>query len=202
MRDGNITVEHVDQVVTPLRSVEEVILHVDRADGRRTELPLAVAADRDENSYLRELRVDYSSWPTGDTHLVRTPMFQFDPECHASGVVGEYQQALAAGDVERTVAAFEPGGFVREPSGLSYVHQEPTSCARSSRASSPTAAASRSSTARSPTTASRARSSTTSSPGGDRARAPGRHRRLRARRERQARGRRIDDDVDPPLGPT
>ncbi len=123
VRDGNITVEHVDQVVTPFRSVEEVILHVDRADGTRTELPLAVAADRDEQSYLRELRVYYSSWPTGDTHLVRTPMFQFDPDCHPSGIVGEYQQALAAGDVERTVAAFEPGGFVREPSGLSYVHQ-------------------------------------------------------------------------------
>jgi hypothetical protein len=31
--------------------------------------------------------------------------------------------ALAAGDVEATVAAFEPDGFVREPAGDAYTHR-------------------------------------------------------------------------------
>jgi hypothetical protein len=123
VRDGNITVESLGLVVTPLRTVEEVVLRVDRADGTRAELPVAVAADRDEKAYLRELRVYYSSWPTDSTHLVRTPMFQHDPELHPSGVVGEYQQALAAGDVEQIVAAFEPDGYFREPSGIDFIHR-------------------------------------------------------------------------------
>ena len=32
---------------------------------------------------------------------------------------GEYQRALAAGDVEAAVAAFEPDGYVREPAPAS-----------------------------------------------------------------------------------
>ena len=123
VKERNITVENVDLVVTPLRSVEEVVLHIDRDDGRRTELPLAVAADRDENAYLRELRVYYSTWPLTDEHLVRTPLLQPDPEAHPSGDVGAYQRALAAGDVEGTVAEFEPGAWVREPAGNAYVHR-------------------------------------------------------------------------------
>jgi hypothetical protein len=123
VKDRNITVENVDLVVTRLRSVEEVVLHIDRDDGRRTELPLAVAADRDENAYLRELRVYYSTWPLTDGHLVRTPLLQPDPEAHPSGDVGSYQRALAAGDVEGTVAEFEPGAWVREPAGNAYVHR-------------------------------------------------------------------------------
>jgi hypothetical protein len=123
VRDRNITVENVALVVTPLRSVEEVVLHVDRDDGTRTELPVAVAADRDEQAYLRELRVYYSTWPLNDTHMVRTPMLQLDPDIHASDVVGEYQSALAAGDLEATVAAFEAGAAVREPAGSAYMHR-------------------------------------------------------------------------------
>jgi hypothetical protein len=38
-------------------------------------------------------------------------------------VVGEYQRALAAGDVEAAVAAFEPDAYVREPAGGLYVHR-------------------------------------------------------------------------------
>lgn len=123
MRDRNITVENVALVVTPLRSVEEVVLHVDRDDGTRAELPVAVAADRDEQAYLRELRVYYSTWPLNDAHMVRTPMLQLDPDLRASDVVGEYQHALAAGDVEAVVAAFEPDASVREPAGSAYAHR-------------------------------------------------------------------------------
>jgi SnoaL-like domain len=123
VRERNITVEHVNLIVTPRRSVEEVVLRVDRDDGTRAELPLAVAADRDEQAYLRELRVYYSTWPLSGTHLVRTPLLQLDPDIHASDVVGEYQRALAAGDAEGTVAAFEPDAYLREPAGTAYAHR-------------------------------------------------------------------------------
>jgi len=123
VRERNITVENVGLVVTPLRSVEEVVLRLDRDDGTRAELPLAVAADRDEHAYLRELRIYYSTWPTTGGHLVRTPLLQPDPDVHESGVVGAYQRALTAGDLEGVMAAFEPDAYVREPAGSEYVHR-------------------------------------------------------------------------------
>jgi hypothetical protein len=123
VRERNITIENVALVVTPQRSIEEVVLHLDRDDGMRVELPLAVAADRDEQAYLRELRVYYSTWPETGGHLVRTPLLQQDPDVHAAGLVGEYQRALAAGDAEAVVAAFEPDAYVREPAGSEYVHR-------------------------------------------------------------------------------
>jgi hypothetical protein len=44
-------------------------------------------------------------------------------ESRGSDVVGEYQRALGAGDVDATVAAFEPDGCAREPAGGQYVHR-------------------------------------------------------------------------------
>jgi hypothetical protein len=120
VKERGITVENVALTVTPLRTVEEVILHL---DGGQVEVPVAIAADRDEKAYLRELRVYYSTWPLSGSHLVRTPLLQLDPDVHPSGVVGAYQQALAAGDLEGTLAAFEPDASVREPAGSAYVHR-------------------------------------------------------------------------------
>ena len=37
--------------------------------------------------------------------------------------MGDYQRALAAGDAEAIVAAFEPDASVREPAGGAYVHR-------------------------------------------------------------------------------
>src|SRR5262249_12519489 len=118
--ERGITVENVALTVTPLRTVEEVVL---RLDGGQIELPVAIAADRDERAYLRELRVYYSTWPLTGSHLVRPPLLQLGPEIHAGGSAGDYQRALAAGDLEPTVAAFEPGAYVREPAGSGYVHR-------------------------------------------------------------------------------
>jgi hypothetical protein len=50
-------------------------------------------------------------------------VLQPDPDLHVDGVVGEYQRALAAGDVEAVVTAFEPDGYMREPAGGAYVHR-------------------------------------------------------------------------------
>src|SRR5438874_1159541 len=44
--------------------------------------------------------------------------FAAEPE-----VVGDYQRALAAGDVDAIVATFEPGGYAREPAGGEHLHE-------------------------------------------------------------------------------
>jgi SnoaL-like domain len=56
-------------------------------------------------------------------HRVRPPLLQPDHDLHESDVVGDYQRALAAGDVDAAVAAFEPDGYVREPAGGAYTHR-------------------------------------------------------------------------------
>jgi hypothetical protein len=116
LRARNVTVEDVNFVVTPRRGVEEVVLHLDGEDGR-IALPLALAADRDEDSRIIELRVYFSSWALRGQHANRPPVLQRDPDLSEPDVVGEYQRALAAGDVEAAVATFEPDGCMREPAG-------------------------------------------------------------------------------------
>jgi hypothetical protein len=50
-------------------------------------------------------------------------MLQPDPDLHEADVIGEYQRALAAGDVDAAVAAFERDGYMREPAGAAYIHR-------------------------------------------------------------------------------
>jgi SnoaL-like domain len=58
-------------------------------------------------------------------HANRPPLLQSDPDLVVPGVVGEHQRALAAGDLEAAVAAFESDAYVREPAGGAYVHRGP-----------------------------------------------------------------------------
>jgi hypothetical protein len=122
LAERNITVEDVEFVITPPRGVEEVALHLDGRDGR-IALPLALAAERDEDARILELRVYYSTWPLNGRHAMRPPVLQPDAAVSAPDVIGEYQRALAAGDAGAVVAAFEPDGYVREPAGGAFVHR-------------------------------------------------------------------------------
>ena len=121
LADRRVDVEHVDLLITDARGVEEVVLHLDD-DGGRIGLPFALAADHDEDERIVELRLYFSSWPLNGRHANRPPLLQHGLDLHASDVVGEYQRALAAGDVEAILAAFEPDGYMREPAGDTYVH--------------------------------------------------------------------------------
>jgi SnoaL-like protein len=114
-------VEDVDFVLTPHRGVEELVLHLDGEDGR-IELPVAVASDHDDRGRITEQRLYFSGWPLTGRHAVRPPVLQLVDGLQAPGVVGDYQRALAAGDAEAAVAAFEPDGSVREPAGGVYTH--------------------------------------------------------------------------------
>jgi SnoaL-like domain len=120
--ERNVSVEDVNFIVTPHRGIEEVVLHLDGDDGR-IALPLALAADRDDDARIIELRIYFSSWPLRGRHAIRPPLLQADPELHEADVVGEYQRALAAGDAEAAVATFEPDGYMREPAGDDYIHR-------------------------------------------------------------------------------
>jgi hypothetical protein len=120
--ERNVTIEDVNFIVTPRRGIEEVVLRVDGDDGR-IELPLALAADRDEDARILELRVYFSTWPLTGAHATRPPLLQPDAGLHEADIVGEYQRALAAGDVEAAVATFEPDGCMREPAGGEHIHR-------------------------------------------------------------------------------
>jgi hypothetical protein len=120
----NASVEDVEHVVLERRGFEEVVLHLDGGTGR-VDLPFAIVADRESDGRIDELRIYYSSWALTGRHANRPPLLQPDPELHESDVVAEYQRALATGDVDAIVAAFEPDGYAREPAGGQYIHAGP-----------------------------------------------------------------------------
>ncbi|HKE78553.1 MAG TPA: nuclear transport factor 2 family protein [Solirubrobacteraceae bacterium] len=123
LSERNASIENVERVVTEGRGFEEVVLHLDGGSAP-VGLPVAVVADFQPGSELiDELRVYYSSWPLAGRHATRPPVLQPDPELRESDVVAEYQRALAAGDVDAIVAAFEPDGYAREPAGGEHVHR-------------------------------------------------------------------------------
>jgi hypothetical protein len=118
----NMSFEPVDDVITRTRDLEEVVLHLDGIDGRY-DVPVAIVADREGDGRLVELRVYHSMWPVIGDHVHRPPLLQRDPELRPSDVVGEYQRALAAGDVDAILETFEPDAYAREPAGAEYIHQ-------------------------------------------------------------------------------
>jgi SnoaL-like domain len=118
----NVAFDTVDDVITADRRFEEVVLHLDGEDGR-VEVPVAILADRASDGRLAELRVYHSMWPVVGRHVHRPPMLQRDPDLHAPDVVGDYHRALAAGDVDAILEAFEPDAYAREPSGGQYVYR-------------------------------------------------------------------------------
>lgn len=112
----------VQRIITPQRGIEETVMTLDGEDGR-AEVPVAVAADRDDDGRILELRIYWSMWPLTGEHHHRPPLLQADPDLRESEVVGEYQRALASGDVNAAVATFEPDAYVREPAGSAFVHR-------------------------------------------------------------------------------
>jgi hypothetical protein len=118
----NISVEHVAKGIAGRRGLEGEVLHLDGETGR-VGLPHALLVDHAPDGRLEELRIYHSRYPLNGRHVNRPPVLQPDPELRASDVVAEYGQALAAGDVDRSVAAFESDGYAREPAGGEYLHR-------------------------------------------------------------------------------
>jgi hypothetical protein len=118
----DVEAEAVEVMVTDRRGIEEVVVHRPGARGS-IALPLALAADRAEDGRIEELRLYFSTWPLTGRHANRPPVLQPPLDLHASDVVGEYQRALAEGDVDAILATFEPDAHMREPAGDVYVHR-------------------------------------------------------------------------------
>jgi hypothetical protein len=120
----NASVADIEHVVLDGHGYEEVVLQLD-GDRERVELPFAIVADRRADGWIDELRIYYSGWPLTGRHATRPPVLQGDPGLDAPDVVGEYRAALAAGDVDAILAAFEPDAYAREPAGAAYFHRGP-----------------------------------------------------------------------------
>jgi hypothetical protein len=123
LRERDAVVENVALTRTQSRTVEEVVLLLLGEDGGRVELPVAIVTDRNPDRTLKAIRVYHSMWPLTGSHNVRSPLLLEDPTLPVEGTPGDYQRALAEGDLEDVVATFEPSGYAREPSGGAYLHQ-------------------------------------------------------------------------------
>ena len=124
LADRNVAVEDVEdveRVITERSGFEEVVLHLDTRHGR-VDLPVAVVADHESDGRLIELRTYFSLWPLTGRHANRPPLLQPDPDLRLTDAVADYQRALADGDVDAAVGAFEPDGHAREPAGGEHVH--------------------------------------------------------------------------------
>ena len=119
---SNVAADDVERLITPSRTIEETVLTLDGPNGR-TELPVAVVGDRDDDARITELRLYYGTWPFTGRHANRPPVLQPEPDLLEPGILTEYLRALAAGDVQATVATFEPDAYLREPAGGKHVHQ-------------------------------------------------------------------------------
>ena len=123
LRKRDAVAENVALTRTPVGMVEEVVLHLLGDGGAGIELPVAIVTDRNPDRTLKAIRVYHSMWPLTGSHNVRPPLLREDPRLHAEGSPGDYQRALAEGDLEGILGTFEPEGYAREPSGGSYVHR-------------------------------------------------------------------------------
>ena len=123
LRERDAVVENVALTRTQTRTVEEVVLHLLGDEGGRVELPVAIVTDRNPDRTLKTIRVYHSMWPLTGRHRVREPLLPRDPNVVVPDVVGEYQRALAAGDLEAMMATYEEDAYAREPSGGEYVYR-------------------------------------------------------------------------------
>ena len=83
-------------------------------------MPFALVADHPAGERIEELRLYWSTEPLTGRHTGRPPLLQPDPDLHPADVVGEYQRALAAGDLEAVLATFEPDAYARAPTGAAF----------------------------------------------------------------------------------
>ncbi len=117
--EGGATVRPVYLLKTASRTVEEVVLEL-TVNGERRDLPVATVAERETDGRLTAIRIYHSLWPLIEGHVVRAPLLARVPGLAAPDVVGDYQRALAAGDLEAVLACYEDDAVVREPAGGPY----------------------------------------------------------------------------------
>ena len=122
IRESDLTAEPIRITVGPDRSLGEWLATLN-VGGARTELPIAVVADRTPDGAITAIRVYHSLWPLLGSHRLRGPLLPEDPDLVIPDVVGAYMAALGSGDLDGSLSVFEPDGYFREPSGGPYVYR-------------------------------------------------------------------------------
>jgi hypothetical protein len=112
--------ETVASTVVEGRAVVELVVHL-IYDGREVAWPIAVVAESPDDSSV-VFRTYCSQWPVDGRRHLRPPILK-SGDAHPGGVVGRYQAALDAGDVDAVVGTFEPDGYYREPIGPHNAHR-------------------------------------------------------------------------------
>jgi hypothetical protein len=101
------------------RAVVELMVHL-HLDGDQMSCPLAVVAEAPDDLCI-VFRTYCSQVPVTGHHEVRPAVLE--PAIgRLDGVIGRYQDAIEAGDVEAAVETFAPDGYVRESIGPHAQH--------------------------------------------------------------------------------
>src|ERR1700729_3962600 len=104
--------ETVASTVVDGRAVVELVVHL-IYDGREVAWPIAVVAESpDDQSVV--FRTYCSQWPVDGRRHLRPPILK-PGDAHPGGVVGRYQAALDAGDIDAAWGTFGPAGNNPEP---------------------------------------------------------------------------------------
>jgi len=102
VREGRV--QAIATTVGEGRAVGEFELDLAQ-DGRTFALPVAVVVEPDLEAAQLAVRVYHSQWPLLGHHVIRPPLLSRDPNVRESDIVGEYQSALGAGDIQPPDAA-------------------------------------------------------------------------------------------------
>jgi ketosteroid isomerase-like protein len=114
--------ETVASTVVGSRAVVELLARLDH-DGGELVWPVAVIAESPDDSSV-VFRTYCSQWPVDEQRHVRPPILK-PADIRPGDVVGRYQAAVAAGDVEAVLDTFAPDGYFRGPFGPRYAHRGP-----------------------------------------------------------------------------
>ncbi len=120
LTERHARIETVAATYADGRAVVEMLAHL-AGDAGELAWPIAVVAESpDDDSVV--FRTYCSQWPVEGRRELRPAILKPGP-VRPGDVVGRYQAALAAGDAEAIVNAFEPDGYYREPIGPHYSHR-------------------------------------------------------------------------------
>jgi limonene-1,2-epoxide hydrolase len=118
----NRRTETVASTAADGKAVVELVVHLTQ-DGREVAWPVAVVAESHDDRRM-VFRTYCSQWPLIGRHEVRPPILWSGPTS-PGGIVGQFQDAVEAGDTDAVLRAFEPDGYFREPIGPQYTHRGP-----------------------------------------------------------------------------
>ena len=102
------------------RAVVELLARLDH-NGQELAWPVAVVAESPDDLSV-VFRTYCSQWPVDERRHVRPPILKPGPT-QPGDVVGRYQAALAAGDVDAVLSTFAPDGYFRGPFGPHYAYR-------------------------------------------------------------------------------